>query len=47
MLTFKPPGMMTSPGFWPAVQAPSHLASSVMFIAAPRKASLREVTVIV
>ena len=44
-LIFTPPGMMTSPGFWPAAQAPSHLLSIVIFTAGSPPPS--DVTVIV
>ena len=32
IFTFMPPAMIMSPGFWSALQAPSHLASMVMLL---------------
>ena len=33
-LSFTPPGMIMSPGFWPFLHSPAHFASMVMFISA-------------
>ncbi len=47
MFILKPLPIIMSPGFWSAVQGPSHLAAIVMVILPPGRASLSEVTVIV
>ena len=47
MFILKPLPMIMSPGFWSAVQGPSHLAAIVMVILPPGRAALSEVTVIV